>query len=118
MQTELCVGDKPTTEEMGVQDVQDHVPVQCDFEIFGQVQGCGFTKHCRDNCIALGIKGWVKNSKQGTIMGKMQGAKADVNKMVEWLSKTGSPGCKIDKAEFTNWGTLSRFAFTDFAIRF
>lgn len=24
---------------MGVQDVQDHVPVQCDFEIFGQVQG-------------------------------------------------------------------------------
>ncbi|XP_052898233.1 acylphosphatase-2 [Anopheles moucheti] len=103
---------------MGVQDLQDHVLVQCDFEIFGQVQGCGFTKHCRDNCLALSIKGWVKNSKQGTIMGKMQGAKGDVGKMVDWLSKTGSPGCKIDKAEFTNWGTCSRLAFTDFAIRF
>lgn len=32
-------------------------------------------------CKELGICGWVKNSKRGTIMGKMQGPKADLDKM-------------------------------------
>lgn len=76
--------------------------VECDFEIFGHVQGCvcnvchfraavlcnlifvagiGFTKDCRDNCLAANITGWVKNSKRGTIMGKMQGIKGDLDKL-------------------------------------
>lgn len=45
------------------------------------VLGCGFTKYCRENCVQFGIRGWVKNSKRGTVMGKMQGPKAEVAKM-------------------------------------
>uniref|UniRef100_U5ESY5 acylphosphatase n=1 Tax=Corethrella appendiculata TaxID=1370023 RepID=U5ESY5_9DIPT len=101
---------------MGVQD--DGTIVQCDFEIFGKVQGCGFTKYCRDNCSNLNIKGWVKNSKKGTIVGKMQGPKPEIGKMVEWLSRQGSPGSEIQNAEFSNWGTIQKYAFTDFSIRF
>lgn len=73
--------------------------VQCDFEVYGHVQGrrqkinlylpyksvkflgVGFTKYCRDNCLNAGIKGWVKNSKRGTICGKMQGLKPEIDKM-------------------------------------
>lgn len=75
--------------------------VQCDFEVYGHVQGrvnfnsivatninqicyfsgVGFTKFCRDNCLNAGIRGWVKNSKKGTIVGKMQGLKPEVDKM-------------------------------------
>lgn len=43
--------------------------------------GLGFTKYCRDMCKELGIGGWVKNSKKGTIMGKMQGPKDEIDKM-------------------------------------
>ena len=43
--------------------------------------GIGFTKHIRDRCTDTGVKGWVKNSKRGTIMGKMQGFKPEVDKM-------------------------------------
>lgn len=46
-----------------------------------QISGVGFTKFCRDNCLNAGIKGWVKNSKKGTIVGKMQGTKPEVDKM-------------------------------------
>lgn len=32
-------------------------------------------------CAELNIRGWVKNSKNGTILGKMQGTKAEIHKM-------------------------------------
>lgn len=85
---------------MGMDDT--NLLVQCDFEVFGHVQGkasmfwlkvklitiendlnigVGFTKYCRDNCLNGGIHGWVKNSKRGTIVGKMQGRKEEVDKM-------------------------------------
>lgn len=43
--------------------------------------GCSFTKCTREKCDELGVKGWVKNTKSGTIMGKMQGTKASVDTM-------------------------------------
>jgi acylphosphatase len=46
-----------------------------------KLAGCGFTKYTRDNCLNTGIRGWVKNSKRGTIVGKMQGRKEEVDKM-------------------------------------
>uniref|UniRef100_A0A336M7X9 acylphosphatase n=1 Tax=Culicoides sonorensis TaxID=179676 RepID=A0A336M7X9_CULSO len=99
-------------------DEPENVLVECDFEVFGHVQGCSFTKYCKDNCLQLEIKGWVKNSKRGTIVGKMQGVKKDVDKMVHWLSSVGSPGSQIEKCEFTNWETCARYDYKDFAIRF
>ncbi|CAG9798726.1 unnamed protein product [Chironomus riparius] len=101
---------------MGMDDT--NLLVQCDFEVYGHVQGVGFTKHCRDNCLNAGIHGWVKNSKKGTIVGKMQGLKPEVDKMVEWLRHIGCPGSKIEKCEFENWNTINRVDYKDFEIRF
>ncbi|KAJ9600997.1 hypothetical protein L9F63_000835 [Diploptera punctata] len=102
---------------MGAQDGPAAI-VSTEFEVFGQVQGCYFTKYCRDMCQQLGIGGWVKNSKTGTIVGKMQGERAKIQQMVDWLSKTGSPGCKIDHCDFGNWEYLARQEFRGFSIRF
>lgn len=43
--------------------------------------GCGFTKFARDRCAQSDITGWVKNSKNGTIVGKMQGRKLEIDQM-------------------------------------
>ncbi|KAG6449376.1 acylphosphatase-2-like [Manduca sexta] len=101
---------------MGVED--PNVLAMVEFEVFGQVQGCYFTKYCKEMAEALGIGGWVKNSKKGTIVGKIQGTKAQLDQMIEWLKTTGSPGCKIEKCELTNWEYVAKIAYTDFSVRF
>ncbi|XP_061729739.1 acylphosphatase-2 isoform X2 [Cydia pomonella] len=89
-----------------------------EFEVFGQVQGCYFTKYCKEVAETIGIVGWVKNSKQGTIVGKIQGVKPLMDQMIEWLSTVGSPGCKIQKCDLTNSQQLARLDYHDFTIRF
>ncbi|KAI8042956.1 acylphosphatase-2 [Drosophila gunungcola] len=101
---------------MGIPDIRQLVTL--DFEVYGHVQGLNLTKDTRDRCVKAGIMGWVKNSKQGTIVGKMQGPKEEVDKVITWLSSEGSPGCQIDRCELRNQGNLSRLDYKDFAIRF
>ncbi|XP_046631487.1 acylphosphatase-2-like [Daphnia pulicaria] len=92
--------------------------VSVEFEVYGHVQGCYFTKFCKDTADQLGLSGWVKNSKKGTIVGKVQGEKIRIDEMAQWLTRTGSPGCKIDHAELRNWEYLARPEFRGFSIRF
>ncbi|XP_073979645.1 acylphosphatase-2 isoform X2 [Rhodnius prolixus] len=101
---------------MGTEEVFSIVSVE--FEVFGNVQGVYFTKYCRDKCLQLGLGGWVKNSKRGTILGKIQGPKAGVEQMISWLSQTGSPGCKIERCELRDFEYLARQDFRGFSIRF
>ncbi|GLV32535.1 fuseless [Carabus blaptoides fortunei] len=107
---------RSATVAMGAQDAGPVVSVE--FEVFGQVQGVYFTKYCRDMSEQLEIGGWIKNSKKGTIVGKMQGNRQNIEQMIVWLSKTGSPGSKIDHCELTNWENLARPEFRGFSIRF
>ncbi|XP_061729738.1 acylphosphatase-2 isoform X1 [Cydia pomonella] len=79
---------------------------------------CYFTKYCKEVAETIGIVGWVKNSKQGTIVGKIQGVKPLMDQMIEWLSTVGSPGCKIQKCDLTNSQQLARLDYHDFTIRF
>ncbi|XP_030383104.1 acylphosphatase-2 [Scaptodrosophila lebanonensis] len=101
---------------MGIPDIRQLVTLE--FEVFGHVQGCYLTKDTRDRCTKAGITGWVKNTKQGTVVGKMQGPKEEVDKMITWLSSEGSPGCQIERCELRNQGNLNRLDYKDFAIRF
>nr|CAH0104322.1 unnamed protein product [Daphnia galeata] len=55
--------------------------VSVEFEVYGHVQGCYFTKFCKDTCDQLGLSGWVKNSKKGTIVGKVQGEKIRIDEI-------------------------------------
>jgi len=50
-------------------------------KIFNEIAGVYFPKYVRDICLQLKICGWVKNTKTGTILGKMQGPRAFVDQM-------------------------------------
>ncbi|CAG0896107.1 unnamed protein product [Darwinula stevensoni] len=69
-------------------------------------------------CDKLSLSGWVKNSRTGSIVGKIQGERDKVNEMTMWLSKQGSPGCRIERCEFRNWELIVRPDFRNFSIRF
>ncbi|XP_065155626.1 acylphosphatase-2-like [Atheta coriaria] len=92
--------------------------VSAEFEVFGQVQGCYFTKYLKEQCDTLGIGGWVKTTKKGTFFGIIQGTKPNVELMVMWLSNTGSPGSKIERCEMKNWTNIARPEFKGFSVRF
>ncbi|XP_053609517.1 acylphosphatase-1-like [Plodia interpunctella] len=88
-----------------------------DFEVFGKVQGVYFRKHTQKKAVELGLKGWVMNTAQGTVIGQLQGPKNVIDIMKTWLQKTGSPKCIIEKAAFRNEGPITTPAFRTFEIR-
>jgi len=92
--------------------------VSCEYEVFGQVQGCGFTKFAKEVAEKGGIGGWVKNTRAGTIVGKLNGTIPNVKEMIQWLALTGSPGCKIEKVELKNWEFMAQQEFRNFSVRF
>ncbi|XP_014218618.1 acylphosphatase-2 [Copidosoma floridanum] len=96
----------------------DEPLVSVDFEVFGKVQGCSFTKYVRELCLKLGIVGWVKNSRNGTILGKMQGPQAVVDQMAEWLSTKGSPDSEIHHTEFRDLCCVTKRGYKGFEVRF
>ncbi|XP_047013867.1 acylphosphatase-2 isoform X3 [Ictalurus punctatus] len=53
-----------------------------DFEIFGNVQGVCFRMYTEDQAKKLGVNGWVKNTRQGTVIGQVQGPPEKVSEIV------------------------------------
>ncbi|XP_048521088.1 acylphosphatase-2 isoform X3 [Dendroctonus ponderosae] len=79
---------------------------------------CSFTKYCKDLCEELNVGGWIKNTKRGTITGKIQGPKSRVEQIVYWLSNKGSPESHIERCDLNNWQMLAKLDYTSFTIRF
>ncbi|RLU20381.1 hypothetical protein DMN91_006989 [Ooceraea biroi] len=88
-----------------------------DFEVFGIVQGVFFRKYTQKRGQELGLKGWCMNTPDGTVIGHLEGEKAQVEEMKQWLRHTGSPQSRIDKAEFRNEKEITQLSFSNFQIR-
>ncbi|XP_045474981.1 acylphosphatase-2-like [Harmonia axyridis] len=91
--------------------------VSVDFEVFGIVQGVFFRKYTEKEAQNLSLKGYCRNTNGGTVEGTIQGDVDKINKMKNWLQRTGSPTSRIDKAEFKNEKEIDAFTFNDFSIR-
>ncbi|KAG8583869.1 hypothetical protein GDO81_008580 [Engystomops pustulosus] len=50
-----------------------------DYEVFGRVQGVCFRMYTEDEARKLGVVGWVKNTRQGTVQGQVQGPEEKVD---------------------------------------
>ncbi|KAM3958944.1 acylphosphatase-2 [Aphomia sociella] len=87
-----------------------------DFEVFGRVQGVFFRKYTKEQAERLGLRGWCKNTEQGTVLGHVQGPSDKVETMIHWLETTGSPSSKIEKAVFSNQKDITDYTFDNFKI--
>ncbi|KAG8431165.1 hypothetical protein GDO86_019329 [Hymenochirus boettgeri] len=89
-----------------------------DYEVFGCVQGVCFRMHTEDEARKLGVVGWVKNTRQGTVVGQVQGPEEKIHSMKTWLSKVGSPISQIDRTDFSNEKEITKLQFNGFSTRY
>ena len=82
--------------------------------IYGWVQGVYFRAYTRDQAQSLGLTGWVRNLRNGTVEAYFEGSKEKVEQMVAWCHR-GSPSSQVERVEVT-YGPYSG-AFDSFQIR-
>jgi acylphosphatase len=67
-------------------------------EVFGLVQGVFFRVSLRDEAVRLGVRGWVRNRRDGGVEALYQGSSAAVDRLIAW-SHAGPPGARVDEVK-------------------
>jgi acylphosphatase len=66
--------------------------------VHGRVQGVGFRDACVDAARAIGVTGWVRNRRDGSVEAMLQGPPQALQRMREWLRR-GEPPARVDCVE-------------------
>ena len=81
--------------------------------IEGRVQGVGYRLWTQRTAVARGLRGWVRNRRDGSVEAVFQGPDADVAAMIEQC-KTGPSDARVTRVEVLAEGVG---AFTGFEVR-
>lgn len=78
--------------------------------MYGRVQGVFFRASCQQDAERKGLAGWVANEPDGSVRAWFEGAKGDVDAMVEWC-RQGPPGAVVERVTAVDCepGGLRRF---------
>lgn len=83
--------------------------------IYGHVQGVFFRESMCRRARQLGITGWVRNCRDGTVEAMIQGTPEAISAMIEW-ARTGPEQARVDSVEIsTGSGEYSDFEKRDTA---
>ena len=66
----------------------------------GKVQGVAFRAHTRDEAIAVGVAGWVRNLPDGRVEAVFEGPEAAVAQVVRWCHE-GPSWARVDGVDVT-----------------
>jgi acylphosphatase len=64
--------------------------------ITGLVQGIGFRYHMVNAALRLGIKGWVRNRRDGSVEAVIAGNPETIAAMIHW-ARSGPPAARVDQ---------------------
>ncbi len=83
--------------------------------IDGRVQGVFFRHHTQETALRLGVKGWVRNRRDGCVEAVFEGDKESVAKMIEWCHQ-GPPAARVTKVHLSWEDYVGEFE--DFTINY
>lgn len=66
--------------------------------IQGRVQGVFFRAEARARAESLGLAGWVRNARDGSVEAVFEGDEERVRSMVDWCGR-GPSGARVDDVE-------------------
>jgi len=92
-----------------MEKVRAHVIIE------GRVQGVFFRYHTQEKAYQLGVKGWVKNRRDGRVEALFEGDRAKVEDIIKWCHR-GPSEARVTGVEVT-WENYSG-EFDDFSIHY
>jgi len=66
--------------------------------VSGRVQGVGYREACVREARGLGLTGWVRNRRDGTVEALLQGRVEHLARLHAWLLQ-GPPAARVERAE-------------------
>jgi len=70
----------------------------CRLVVHGRVQGVGFRYATADEAARLGLAGWVRNRRDGTVEAVVSGPEGAVQAMIAWAQR-GPPAARVTAVE-------------------
>jgi acylphosphatase len=81
--------------------------------IEGRVQGVGYRAFVEMKAAELGLAGWVRNRRDGSVEAVLQGPPVAIDVMLD-LCRSGPPASRVDRVEIVGEGVG---AFDGFEVR-
>jgi len=82
--------------------------------ISGSVQGVSFRYYTYHEALKHGLRGWVRNLRDGRVEAVFEGEKAGIEKVLKW-SENGPPAARVDRVE-VEWEETTE-PLTNFEVR-
>lgn len=83
--------------------------------VTGLVQGVSFRYYTRREAMGLGLKGWVRNERDGSVQIVAEGSEATLEALLTFLEK-GSPAARVSQVS-VRWSAATG-EFDSFEVRF
>ncbi len=79
--------------------------------VFGTVQGVSYRLWTRSEATALGLAGWVRNERGGSVTARFAGADTAVSTMIErlWIGPAGASVSKVEVEDLEGWTASEGF---------
>jgi acylphosphatase len=74
------------------------VTVRARVRVTGFVQGVGYRYALQSRARSLGVAGWVRNERDGSVAAVLEGPRDRVESLVEWCRR-GPAGGEVETAE-------------------
>jgi acylphosphatase len=81
--------------------------------VSGWVQGVWFRESCREQAVAAGVSGWVRNLSDGRVEAALEGTEPAVDRVVRWCHG-GPRRARVEAVEVT---TEEPVGETGFGVR-